>query len=124
MPKSHTILIAHGSKDPRWRMPFEVILADLRAELGEGKVSLAYMEFATPDLLSVVNNLTNKGLDSFRILPLFMSSGAHVSKDIPAIVEDIKSKKTGLNFEILPAIGEHKLIVSMLKNIIVEAVNK
>src|SRR3954471_12218414 len=49
-PGRWLILLAHGSKDPRWSGTFECLHASVRALYGE-KVLLAYMEFAGPTLM-------------------------------------------------------------------------
>jgi hypothetical protein len=46
------VLLAHGSKDPRWRAPFERIAQELQKKLGKQRVRLAYMEFVGPTLHS------------------------------------------------------------------------
>jgi sirohydrochlorin cobaltochelatase len=49
------ILIAHGSRDPRWQQPFEQLLQRLKQAKPGAAIELAYMEFAEPTLLQVAN---------------------------------------------------------------------
>ena len=45
------VLLAHGSRDPQWRVPFERIVDAVQGQSGKTKVRLAYMEFIEPTLM-------------------------------------------------------------------------
>jgi sirohydrochlorin cobaltochelatase len=117
------ILLAHGSPDPRWRAPFEKLAATLKAELGAGRVKLAYLEYAAPSLEDVAGELAREGEGQcrLRILPLFMSGGGHVARDIPDLVAALGWKYPEIEAEILPAAGEHPKVVAAIGDIAVEA---
>lgn len=114
MPEIHLILIAHGSKDPRWRKPFESLYEKLKASTESKNVSLCYMEFANPKLIDVIDNGYKSGLKKIKILPLFMAGGGHVDMDIPEQVKEAKEKYPGIEIEILKPIGEHPEIVNCM----------
>ena len=111
---SSLILIAHGSKDPRWRKPFERLVGSLKSDLGENGVFLSYMEFAEPTLMDATAKAVNAGAKKVKVLPLFMAGGAHVDQDIPPQVEAIKKKFPDLNVELLSPIGEHPKFVELI----------
>jgi sirohydrochlorin cobaltochelatase len=118
MNNSQIILIAHGSKDPRWREPFEELYIDLKNTLGEEKVALAYLDFISPSLSDVINLSIKNGIENFKVFPLFMAGGGHVDKDIPKQIAEIKEKFNNISIELLPPIGENKEIVHLMKEII------
>ncbi len=111
------ILLAHGSKDPNWCKSFEKLIVGAGRDL---HLHLAYMDFIQPSLLKVTEELVNKGIENIKILPLFMSGGGHVDKDIPKQVKELKVKFPNINFEILPPIGEHPEVITSMKEIIKE----
>lgn len=117
---SSLILIAHGSKDPRWRKPFERLERSLKSDLGVEKVFLSYMEFAEPTLLDAVSLAVQAGANEIKVLPLFMAGGSHVDQDIPPQVESAKKKFPTVAFELLPPIGEHPKFVKLICQISVE----
>ena len=102
------ILYAHGSRDPRWREPFERLAKDLEADLGADTVRLAYLEFVGPTLAEAVRAATLDGAETVRVLPLFLAAGAHVREDLPAEVARLRESGPDVEIELLPPLGEHR----------------
>jgi sirohydrochlorin cobaltochelatase len=115
------VLLAHGSRNPNWRAPFDDLLAALRKEAGADRVHLAYMQMATPSLSDVVRALASKGAQTIRILPLLMSGGNHAHEDIPAEVAALRAEHPGLAIEILPPIGTHLRFRAMMQELVRES---
>lgn len=114
---SRLILFAHGSRDPRWRAPFKTMLESLQADLGEGAVDLAFMEFSPPTLLDVAACAAAGGVASLRLLPLFLAGGAHVAKDIPEQVAQVKAAYPRMQIDVLSPVGEDPRFVRLLEEI-------
>lgn len=115
------VLLAHGSKDPRWRAPFERMVCELEQELGQGRVRLAYMEFSGPTLMDVACECVGQSRLNLRVLPLFMAVGAHLIHDIPEQVNAIRDRFPQTNVEVLAPIGEDGRLVRLIEQIAVEA---
>ncbi len=118
---SRLVLFAHGSRDARWRRPFEKLAKDLAHTLGEERVRLAYMEFVGPTLLEVAEEAARQGVYHLRLLPLFFSAGAHVAEDIPAQVAEAAGQYPQLQIKVLPPVGEHPRLAALLREIATEA---
>lgn len=123
MQTSRLVLMAHGSRDPRWRAPFEALLQQLRHELGADRVALAYMEFASPTLLDIAVGAVRDGVEVLRILPLFLAAGAHVDHDIPSQVDIVRAQFRQLGVEIFNPVGEDPRLVKLLLEIARESAN-
>ena len=118
------VLLAHGSKDPRWRAPFERLASELQQELGNRAVRLAYMEFTGPTLMDVAQECAGQMNLNLRLLPLFMAVGAHLAKDIPEQVAEIRGQFPQLTVEVLTPIGEDARLVALVGNIAKEAARR
>jgi sirohydrochlorin cobaltochelatase len=101
------ILIAHGSSDPQWRAPFARLLERLRAHSKSVDWELAYMESAEPTALAAAKALCARGHHRIRLIPAFVSAGAHVAHDLPRIAEEIERAHTGVRVELRPPLGAH-----------------
>ncbi|MBY0405359.1 MAG: CbiX/SirB N-terminal domain-containing protein [Cyanobacteria bacterium] len=119
------ILLAHGSRDPRWKLPFESLLAMVKGRestpKGYDSIALAYMEMATPTVLEVAEEAVSKGVHHFTIFPLFMAAGGHVAKDIPHLAEALRDQYQnilGFQVDVLSPIGEHPQMIEAMCQII------
>lgn len=100
------ILFAHGSRDPHWAEPFRAIqgrIADKKPELA---VELAFLETMRPTLPEAVERLATSGRTHFTIAPLFMAQGAHLKRDLAALLHELKARHPAIELALLPAAGE------------------
>jgi sirohydrochlorin cobaltochelatase len=111
------VLLAHGSRDPRWREPFERIYLNMRRELGDD-VKMAYMEFIGPTLFDIAQECMKEGFHKLRILPLFMATGAHLATDVPEQAQQLRERYPLMEIEILPPIGEDPRMFLLMQEII------
>jgi len=100
------ILFAHGARDPRWAEPFEAIRAGVCASAAGRRVELAYLEFMQPTLRQVAASLHAEGVRHALVVPLFLATGGHLRRDLPALVEAIMREHPGLELEVQAPLGE------------------
>jgi ligand-binding SRPBCC domain-containing protein len=111
---SALVLIALGSRDPSWRRTFDELCRDLGGdEAGQG-VRLAFLQFDRPTLAEAVEDCAAAGAKKIRVLPLFLATGGHVNREIPAAVEEIRTARPDLELDLLPSLGEHPRILDAL----------
>ena len=89
------ILLAHGSRDPRWREPFEALEATLASRL-KRPTRLAYMELCDPLLTDTIDALAADGAARIDILPLFFAAGRHLRAKSILSGEIVPDKKVQL----------------------------
>ena len=70
------VLLAHGSRDPQWTVPFEQIRAEVERRLPANAHALAYLEHSQPDLMTAVDQLVNRGATLIEVVPLFLVPAA------------------------------------------------
>jgi len=111
------ILIAHGSRDPRWRASIEDVVRAVQEQVGREAVSLAYMDRAPPTLAHAVAAAVQAGSRHLRVLPLFLATEGHVDRDIRPLVQQAMAAHPGVSIEFLPPIGQlagfQQLLVSL-----------
>jgi len=104
-----TILFAHGSRDPQWRVPFEGILKKMQA-LSTSPASLAFLECMTPTLDQAIDDMVGAGIQQITVIPVFLAVGSHVRKDLPTLLEAARLKHPNLALHASAAIGEQDAI--------------
>jgi sirohydrochlorin cobaltochelatase len=111
----HVILLAHGSTDPLWKVPFEMIYESIVSESGREKCSLAYMELSEPSLESTIEKM-DESVKRVAVLPLFFSVGRHLRHDVPSMIKAMH--KENLTIELLPPIGDDARIRQAMVEIV------
>jgi len=119
---SAAILLAHGSRDEKWREWFEQFAASLAGSLGEGRVRAAYLQLASPTLLEAVTAAAEEGFRQISVLPLFISAGGHVMRDVPLQVSAVQEKWDDLEITVLPRVGEDRGFVELVRQLVFEAI--
>jgi sirohydrochlorin cobaltochelatase len=117
------VLLAHGSRDPRWRIPFERIVDAVQGQSGKTKVRLAYMEFIGPTLMDVARECVGQQISHLRVLPLFLSVGAHLATDVPEQVNQAKAQFPQLEIELLSPVGEDPRLGGLIQQIVIETLS-
>ncbi len=106
------ILFGHGARDPRWREPFER-LAAVVCERHPGPVSLAFLEIMSPDLNAACLGTVERGACRIVVVPLFLGTGGHVRRDLPALLESA-SEVAGVPVTAAGAVGEDSQVLAAL----------
>ena len=114
------VLLAHGSRDPRWREPIEAVAVRTRALSPEVRVRCAYLELAEPDLRGAVAALAGEGASAIRVVPLFLGMGKHAREDIPRQLDALRAEWPALAFTLGPTVGESPQVIDLLARIAVE----
>jgi sirohydrochlorin cobaltochelatase len=114
------ILMAHGSRDPRWRASVERLIEAVRADVGPDRVRLAYLGCAPPTLPDVVADAVRAGATRIRVLPLFLADAGHVEREIRPMVARLCASHRPVAVELLPPVGQHPLFQALLGRIAAE----
>jgi uncharacterized protein (TIGR01244 family) len=116
------LLVAHGSKDPEWTIPFKAIENSTKREF-PGPVVLSYLESSSPRIEEGLLRLLSSGVTSITVAPLFFAVGSHVRTDIPKIIQKAVEHQPGVTFNILPAVGQIQAIQRLISSEIVSQVS-
>jgi sirohydrochlorin cobaltochelatase len=111
------ILFAHGARDPRWAQPFEAVAAQVREARPGVQVQLAFLEFMAPTLPEAGTALAQAGCTQVDVLPMFLGTGGHVRKDLPLLMDALRSTHAGTRFTLHPAIGEMPAVTQAMAGV-------
>src|SRR6266436_2485740 len=112
MSSSAAILFAHGAREPEWAQPFESVRDRLR-EAGT-LVELAFLECMSPSLDEAAARLADKGIKTVIIVPLCLAQGAHLKRELPAMVAKIRKRHAKTEFRVAPALGDSPEILAAI----------
>lgn len=105
-PPQALIFFAHGSRNPAWASAMER-LREMAAERSPTTVTrLAFLETQTPSLEACVAELVGLEMTRIRVVPLFMASSGHLTRDLPALLEMLGQRFPQVALELLGPVGE------------------
>ncbi|AYY11867.1 sirohydrochlorin chelatase [Actinobacteria bacterium YIM 96077] len=96
------VAVAHGTRDPQGPEVLEGLLGEVRNQLPDVPVRIAYVDVIGPMLDEVLAEVR----DGAVIVPMFLASGYHVRVDVPQSVES-----TGARATVTPALGPDEAVV-------------
>jgi sirohydrochlorin cobaltochelatase len=108
------ILLAHGARDPAWRGPFDAIAARVRERAPEAVVRLAFLELMAPSMADAGAELAALGCACVDVVPVFLGTGGHVRRDVPALIAALRESHPGVAWTLHDALGESPHVVAAL----------
>ncbi|MEU9730366.1 sirohydrochlorin chelatase [Streptomyces sp. NPDC048002] len=107
------VVVAHGSRDPRALSTVRALLDRVREARPELSVRLGHIELNAPLL---PDTLADLGTDEAVLVPLLLSRGYHVKRDIPET-----AAASGVRARVAKALGPHPYLVEALCDRLAEA---
>ncbi|MEB0137080.1 CbiX/SirB N-terminal domain-containing protein [Actimicrobium sp. CCC2.4] len=107
MTQKALILFAHGARAAGWAAPFERLQQMAGAQLPEVAVRLAFLELMTPQLPETLAALVADGRCDITIVPVFLGQGSHLLRDLPLIVDELRTTYPQVHIRVAAAAGEN-----------------
>lgn len=108
------VLFGHGARDPDWALPMQRTQAMMRASEPGLAVELAFLEFMQPTLAEAIDRLVSAGVGRVTVVPVFLAQGGHLKKDVPALVEEARSRHPQCEIRQVLAVGEVDTVVAAI----------
>lgn len=115
------VIVAHGSRRDASNDEVTALGQSVKELQGSNyhTVLTSFLEFASPSLEESLLNSISDGVSEIVILPYFLASGNHVTRDIPEIIQKIQDihphVKISLKEHLGSAAGMVKLLGDMAK---------
>lgn len=108
------LLIAHGSRRAEANAELRQVADLLAARRPDDLIEIAYLELAEPDIPTAARRCVDRGATEVRLLPYFLSPGAHVREDLAGFRDAFAAEFPGVQFECSPPLGVHPLLIEVL----------
>lgn len=118
MQTNALIIVAHGSRKENSNTEVMQLGKKVEAlvEANYDVVKTAFLEFADPSLEESIKNSVQEGVRDIVILPYFLASGNHVTRDIPAIVNQISMMYPDVKIKLKEHVGSAEGMASLLSS--------
>jgi sirohydrochlorin cobaltochelatase len=122
MTQRGLILLAHGARDPSWAAPFEAVAMRVSERAPDAEVRLAFLELMAPGLADAGAELVRQGCVRIDVVPVFLGTGGHVRRDVPAQVAALRDAHPGTSWTLHEALGETPHVIAALADAAVDLV--
>lgn len=108
------ILLAHGSRDPRWRDPFERLASKIKAKSPSVAVRPAFLKDLEPEIYTVAEDMARSGVAEITVVPVFLAAGGHSANDFPVMAKRLSAEHPGVNFHWADVIGSWDEVIEAM----------
>jgi len=120
------VLVAHGSR--RQASNDEVVsLSKVITEHMKEEypiIEAGFLELAEPLIPDAINCCVTQGATNICVMPYFLSAGRHVQEDVPAEVDKARAMHSEIPMEVLPHIGGSDMMIDLIRNSVMNRMNK
>ena len=97
---------------------FRRITADVKKRGGYKIVEQAFLQNTPPGLMETIEACVRKDAGRIVIVPFFMQPGAHVTRDIPSLIEQARKDHPGVEVLMTDFVGSHPLMAEIVMDLI------
>ncbi len=116
--KKAVIILGHGSRSAG----ADDAVRKIAAELGQsGRYEIteyAFLQFMQPSLHEALEECVGRSAEKIIIIPFFLQPGTHVTKDIPAYIDQAKKQYPGIEIIVTDFVGSHPLMTTIVLDLI------
>lgn len=108
------VLFAHGARDPEWAEPIRRLRTQIHQHNPALPVELAFFEYMSPTLDACVDGLIRAGCGRIVVLPVFIASGGHLKRDVPALLTRLRQSHPDTAIELAAPVGESSAVLAAM----------
>lgn len=108
------IVFAHGSTVEEANEGVRALTAIVAERGAYGLVETAFLDCAEPTLSQAVDALAGRGATRVVVVPFFLTLGIHLKRDLPGIVDRLRSIHPGMTIEVTAPLEGHPGLVDMV----------
>ncbi|MGH9407571.1 MAG: sirohydrochlorin chelatase [Terriglobia bacterium] len=108
------LLFAHGSRVEEANERVRALAREVSEAGGFAYVRAAFLELGKPDLETAIAHAVTEGLERIVVLPYFLTSGIHLRRDLPELLERERRLHPGVEFLVSESLESHPTMPSLL----------
>lgn len=114
-PVRGVIILGHGS---RLQSGLEVVTKTTErfaALHPNWRIEPAFLQFARPTLEDAAKTMNDAGISDVTVVPLFLSMGAHCTKDLPGLCREVMDQYAHMHYRLAKPIGADPLLCDIVE---------
>jgi len=116
--KTAVIILGHGSRSGDADRAIRKVVDRLRSTGSQDDVEHAFLQYVPPTLQEALKRCIGKKADRIVIVPFFLQEGAHVTKDIPELVQQARKQYPSITIVVTDYVGAHPLMAKIVEDLV------
>jgi len=108
------IVFAHGSSVESANEAVRTVAREAAQRGNWRSFATAFLEGGKPSLAEAVAELAASGESRFVIVPYFLTTGLHLKRDLPQLIEGIKASHPNIEIEVRDPLDGHPAMAQVL----------
>jgi sirohydrochlorin ferrochelatase len=113
--KTAVIILGHGSRSMGSETAVQAVVATMKKS-GNVIVEHAFLQYVPPTPQEALERCARQNAGRIVIVPFFLQAGAHVTRDIPALVDEARNAYPGIEIVVTDYVGAHPLMAKIVED--------
>jgi len=115
--RTAVIILGHGSRNTGADEAIRKVVDGVKQTGSFTVVEHAFLQYAPPTPHEIIERCVGQNVDRIVIVPFFLQAGAHVTRDIPVLIEKARKQHPDIEIMATDYVGTHPLMAKVVEEL-------
>lgn len=115
--RTAVIILGHGSRSSNADTAIRAVVDGMKRAGEFAVVEHAFLQYVPPTPHEVIERCVGQNVDRIVIVPFFLQAGAHVTRDIPELIEKFRKQHRQIDITVTDYVGAHPLMAKVVEEL-------
>lgn len=116
--RTAVIILGHGSRNTGADEAIRKAVDGVRRAGVYAAVEHAFLQYVSPTPQDALERCVGQRAERIVIVPFFLQAGAHVTRDIPALIAEARKAHPGIEIVVTDYVGAHPLMAKIVEELV------
>jgi len=116
--KTAVIILGHGSRSNEADRAIRKVVEEVEKAGACAHVEHAFLQYIPPTLQDALECCVRQKAERIVVVPFFLQAGAHVTRDIPELIEKARKQHPGTEIIVTEYVGAHPMMAKIVVDLV------
>jgi sirohydrochlorin ferrochelatase len=116
--RTAVIILGHGSRNMGADEAIRKVVDGVKQTGSFAVVEHAFLQYVQPTAHEVIEHCVSQNVGRVVIVPFFLQAGAHVTRDIPELIEKARKEHPKTEIMVTDYVGTHPLMAKVVEELV------
>ncbi len=116
--RTAVIILGHGSRSKDADRAIRAVVDGVKKAGSFAVVEHAFLQYVPPTPQEVLESCVGQKVNRVVIVPFFLQAGAHVTRDIPELIEKARKQHPDIEIMVTDYVGAHPLMAKIVEDLL------